>query len=190
MSWSTAYAELNESIADVFGESLSYVSLDGLTTATISEGVMYRDGEDGQAKFDFPTASVASPAFGDSLTDGDGVVWRVYEVLQKDSALTPVMLRRSTQWHAIDSQSYDPNTDAWANVTTGIYAHIEQTDGTEVIAAEDGHAANAFDVRTQYLTTVTDRMRLKWGSRYLYVAGTVQDPDQNFTTFKCVELEA
>jgi len=191
MSWATAISELNESTNDVFGESVDYESLDGLTTVAGITGVLYRDGEDGEGKFDMPTASVAAPGFGDKITDTEGVIWRVREAMQPDSGLTPLDLRSSDYFTTVTAEYYRDDTEVWATHTSGLIVLIEQSGSSEVLEPEDSRIIDQFTVRSQYLSSVTHKMRFKDGDRYLYVTGKQYDDSRSrYTEFECVEEEA
>ena len=191
MVWNNAFAELNTSVVDYFGESVDYLSLDTLTAVNGIQATLNRGGEDGTALFNMPVASVAVPAFGDSVTDGDAVVWRIAEVLQKFSDRTPCNLRRADFWHAVTAEYPLTNGTGWADHTTGIIAMIIPSTSSEVIDAEDGRAVNTFEVHTQNLDSLTHKMRFKWGSRYLYITGIRADATDALTSvFDVIEEEA
>jgi len=191
MTWQTAFVELNDSVEDHFGESVNYLSLNGLTAVTGITATLNRGGDDGKADFMMPTESVATPGFGDSLTDGDGVVWRIYEAMQKYSNITPCDLRRSEYWHSVVAEYYRTDTEVWATHTSGLTVHIENGSSVESLEPEDSNLANQFVLKTLLLASVTHKMRFKWGSRYLYVTGKrTDDTGTRWTLFDCVEDEA
>ena len=195
MTWPDAFAELNTSVVDYFGESVDYLSLDELTAVNGIAATLNRGGEDGDAVFNMPVASVAVPAFGDSITDSDAVVWRIAEVLQPFSDRTPCNLKRSDFWHTIDLQYMRTDTEVWDDNTEDIVAMINPTSSNEVISADDGHSITIYEVKIEYLTTPTRKMRFKWVNgavtRYLYIQGRRDDDTSGLTTtYECVEEEA
>ena len=195
MTWQDAFAELNTSVVDYFGETVNYLSLDGLTAVNGISATLNRGGEDGEALFNMPVASVAVPAFGDSITDTDSTVWRIAEVLQPFSDRTPCNLKRSDFWHNVDLQYMKSDTEVWDDHTEDMQALINTTSSSEVISAEDGHAVTVYDVHVQYLTTPTRQMRFKLVNgavtRYLYIVGRRDDASHSKSTiFECTEEEA
>ena len=190
MTWTDAFAELNTSVEDYFGESVDYLSLDGGTAVAGITATLNRGGEDGMAVFNMPVASVAVPAFGDKITASDGD-WRISEILQKFSDRTPCNLRRADFWFTIAAEYYDDNSDTWKDHTIGITAMVIPASSAEVIDAEDGRSVNTFEVHTENLNSITHKMRFKWGSRYLYVTGVISDAtDALKTVFEVIEEEA
>jgi head-tail adaptor len=195
MTWQNAFAELNASVVDYFGESVDYLSLDGLTAVNGISATLNRGGEDGDALFNMPVSSVAVPAFGDRITDGDAVAWRISDVLQPFSDRTPCNLKRSDFWYSVDLQYMKDDTEVWDDHTTGIISMINTTSSNEVISADDGHAVTVYEVKVEYLTTPTRQMRFKWVNgavtRYLYIQGRRDDESHGLTTiYECVEEEA
>lgn len=191
MSWNTAFAELNASVDDYFGESVDYLSLDTLTAVNGIQATLNRGGEDGSAVFNMPVASVAVPAFGDKITDPDAQEWRISEILQKFSGRTPCNLKRIDFWHTIDAEQPLSAGTGWEDHTTGITAMIVPGASSEVIDAEDGREVNTFEVHTQNLDSITHKMRFQWGTRYLYVTGIRADEtDALKTVFDVIEEEA
>jgi hypothetical protein len=188
MTWNTAFAELNASTVDYFGELVNYLSLDGNTAVTGISATLRRTGEDGSALFDMPAASVSVPAFGDSITDADSVVWRISEINQKFSDRTPCTLKRADFWKLVDIEQYI--TGAWATITSSVYVMIDVDASFEDI--DDGFIeTKEYTVKTQFMATPTQKMRFKWGSRYLYITGERPDNSQSFyTEWDCTEVEA
>jgi hypothetical protein len=191
MAWSDAFSELNSSVVDYFGESVNYLSLDELTAVNGISATLNRGGDDGMALFNMPKASVETPAFGDSITDSDSVVWRISKILQPFSDRTPCELMRSDFWASVDLQEMDNSSEIWTDNTLDITVMIKTSSSSEVIAAEDGHDVTVYEVHAQYLVTPTSRMRFKWGSKYLYITGRRDDDSHGLTTvYDCVEEEA
>ena len=176
MTWTSAFAELNSSVVDYFGELVNYLSRDGLTAVTGISATLNRGGEDGLADFNMPTASVASPQFADSITDSDAVAWRISEVMQGFSDRTPCTLKRGDLWETVDLQG--STNGVWANITTGIYCLIEAQQSFEDFD-EFNDLTTEYVVKMQYQTTPTQKMRLKWGARYLYISGIRPDLQHN-----------
>ena len=191
MAWNDAFAELNTSVVDYFGETISYLSLDGLTAVVGFSATLNRGGEDGSATFNMPKTAVETPAFGDKVTDSDGVEWRIAEVLQPFSDRTPCNLKRSDFWETLDLQYMTDDGEVWENHTTGITGLLMVSSSSEVVAAGDGHSVTVYEVKTTHLITPDHDMRFKWGSKYLYITGIKDDDTHELTTtFDCVEMEA
>ena len=189
MAWADAISEINTSTVEYFGEAFSYVSLDGLTTASVM-ATLTRGGADGDAVLNLDITDVAAPGFGDTVTGLDLVAWRISEVLQPFSSRTPCNMKRSDYWKLINLEEYNAS-DVWVTNTLNIDAMIQISSSAESISAEDGHTIDTYEVRTQYLTTPTRKMRFKWGSRYLYITGIKPDSSNSqFTIFDCAEDEA
>jgi len=190
MAWADAVSALNTATVDYFGEAFTYLSLDGLTTADIIS-TMTRGTADGDAVLNLEVSNVAAPGFGDKVTGADAVEWRISEVLQPFSGRTPCNMKRGDFWKLMNLEEYSTSTDKWITNTTNILAMITTESSSEVVSADDGHSVDTFQVRTQYLTTPTRKMRFKWGSRYLYITGIRPDASYaKFTNFDCVEDEA
>jgi len=188
MAWTDAFAEVNTSVTGYFGELVNYLSLDGLTAVNGITATLNRGGDDGTADFNMPVASVAAPAFGDSITDPDSVVWRISEVGQKFSDRTPCVLRRSDFWFLVNIEQFI--SGAWETMTTNVYVMIEINSSFEDL--DDGFIeTNEYTVKSQYMLSTTQKMRFKWGTRYLYITGERPDMSNSFfTEWDCSEVEA
>lgn len=188
MTWSAAFAELNSSVVDYFGELVDYLSRDDVTAVTGISATLNRGGEDGLADFNMPTASVASPQFADKITDSDLTVWRISEVMQGFSDRTPCMLKRGDLWETMDLQASSGGT--WSDITTGIPCLLEAQQSFEDFD-EFNDLTTEYMVKMQYQVTPTQKMRLKWGSRYLYITGIRPDLQHNqWMELDCREDEA
>jgi hypothetical protein len=188
MTWETAFAELNTSVVSYFGETVDYVSLDALTTVNDISATLNRGGDDGTAEFNMPVASVAVPAFGDKITDSDAVEWRISEIRQKFSDRTPCILMRSDFWETVDIEYH--TSGAWATHTSSVSCLITANSSFEDL--DDGFIEETeYTVKTQYLAAPTQKMRFKWGSRYLYITGKRPDESNELTVeWDCSEIES
>lgn len=163
------------------GEALTYNDRDGGADVTFTT-VMHRNGEDGSAVVNIPTASVAAPLFADKITDSSAVVWYISETQEASQGRTFCELKQSTWWQTVDLESSSGGT--WSTTTSNIICIIEAQQSYEEL--EDyGTTTKEFVVKMQYQVTPTSRMRLKWGSRYLYITGI--RPDETNTRF--IELD-
>lgn len=191
MTWTDAFTEVNSSVDSYFGELLNYESLDGLTVVTGMTATMRRGNEDGQADIDIPTSFLQDPEFGAVITDSNAVEWRIYNTMQTFSDRTPCELMRSGWWYNVDIEYYRDDTDVWDTHTTNVLAAIKISSSGEILDPEDNHIINTFVVRTQYLSSTTHKMRIKWGSRYLYITGIrPDDSNTRWVDMDCTEEEA
>lgn len=173
------------------GEALTYVSranYAGATTALTT--VMHRNGEDGTAVVNIQTASVASPLFADKITDGSAVVWYISEAQESSQGRTFCELKQSTHWDTIDIEASTNGT--WAAISGGssLLALINPEQSYEEF--DDFNAVTKeFTVKMKYLSTVTQKMRVKFGSRYLYITGVRPDrTESRYLELDCREDEA
>jgi len=172
------------------GEDVVYTDRETETDTNITT-VIHRTGDEGTGFINVPTASIGSPLFGDKVLDANGDSWRISEVLQKLQGRTPCNLKRIEYWHLVTLQEYNDSTDTWTDNTVDILAMVNVPTSSEVISAVDGHAIDQYEIKTTYLTTPTQRMRFKLGTRYLYITGVRPDDSRSkWVIFDCVEEEA
>ena len=172
------------------GEALTFnTRADGPDISFTS--VLHRNGEDGTAVVNIPVADVAAPAFADKITDADAVVWRIDNLRESFQGRTFCYLKQASWLETVDLQEFDEDTDDYTDNTTGILALITVSNASEVISAESGHSVVQLEVKTQYLTTPTRRMRFMWVTRELYITGRrPDDSHERYVIFDCVEEES
>lgn len=173
------------------GQVVDYLSRDGLTAVTDISAPLNRSGEDGTALVNLPVALVAAPVFADKITDPDAVEWRISRVLQRNNGQVPCELKRADFWITGNFETCAADGVTWSTHTSGVLALRHTSSSSEVISAEDGRAVEVMTLQTQHLTSITHKMRYKWGSRYLYVTGiSPDDTDAKTTIFDVIEEEA
>ena len=174
MTWSDAVSELNSSIGDYFGQLISYAPADG--SATIAGITANCDiGQDyGMADLDMPSASVAAPLIGSMITLADASQWRIYDAGAAAYGYSPCDIRSIDNWHTSEVQYY--TSGDWATHTTGLPVFIDPTSVNESYDPETMVTTTMFSGRCMYLATLTQKMRIIFDSRELYIVQALPDP--------------
>jgi head-tail adaptor len=168
--------ELNDSVRAEFGETADYTSESGVLTASISDLVIERLGEDGRAACDIDANDVLAPGIGDLIEVG-AESWRIYNRDALGSGYWPCRLRQLSEWAQLTIHTYNTTTDDWNETPAEtLWAHIETIDSTEAHDEEMGSIkVQVFNLMMPYDTDITFRTQLRWGSRRLYVSSVVPD---------------
>jgi len=174
MGFADALSELNTSVGDYFGETVTYVSADGNTTVSGIEDVVvdYMD-EEGSAMIDVPVASVSAPTVGAKLTLADTSVWRVYDHGNVKWGYTPCDIRSDDYWHTCVLEYFTAGN--WATHTTGLEVYMSEASVTEYLDGETSNVEMTYQARVMYLATPTERMRLNLGGTYYYLTSVAPD---------------
>jgi len=177
MGFSDALSELNDSVSDYFGETVDYVSADGNTTVSDIEDVVvdYMDPE-GEAMLDLPIASVSSPGVGAKITLDDLSEWYIYDYSNVKWGYTPCDIRSADYWQVCTLEHFVGN-DYEAH-TTGLAVYFAQATTSEFLDGETANVESTYPARCMFLTTPTEKMRLKVGTEYYYIVGIEDDASQ------------
>jgi head-tail adaptor len=169
------------------GEAIVHTDRDAVGSTNITT-VIHRNGDNGSAVVNIPTASVASPLFADKIVDANTVTWYISEVQETSQGRTFCELKKSTWWKTVDIET--SSNGVWSTHTASVICMIEPQQSYEEL--EDyGALTREFVVRMQYMATPNQRMRLKWGTRYLYITGIRPDETETrFIELDCREDEA
>jgi len=91
---------------------------------------------------------------------------------------------------ASNPDAYSERTTSWSNYATGVWAGIDSQGSREVERAQQTREEVTHVVKIEYDSGVTVDMRIKFGSRYLDIAG-VQNTDERDRelVLACVEQE-
>ena len=94
----------------------------------------------------------------------------------------------------IDLQDATTPTDGniaptYANHVTGLWAEVLETAGGEYLRGRQIEANVRAVITIRYRSDVTPRMRVKWGTRYLYVKTVHSAPGRTYTVLDCSEVQ-
>ena len=169
------------------GEALTFNTRAGGPDVTFTT-VMHRNGEDGSATVNIPTASVAAPVFADKITDASAAIWYISDARETLQGRTYCDLKLSTWWQTVDIEEFAGGS--WGTHTASVICIIDANSSFEDFD-EFNSLTTEFTVRMQYMSDPTQKMRLKWGSRYLYITGIRPDETETrFMDLDCREDEA
>lgn len=169
------------------GEALTYLDRDGANGKSFTT-VMHRNGDDGSAVINIPVASVANPKFADKITDGDSVVWYISEAYETSQGRTYCELKQSTWWQTVTIETM--TNGVWGTLTANVLAMITANSALEDYD-EYNNTTTEYEIKMQYMATPAEKMRLKWGSVYIYITGITPDPTYSrYITANGSEVEA
>ena len=169
------------------GEALTYNDRDGGANVNFTT-VMHRNGEDGSAVVNIPTANVSNPLYAAKITDAAAIVWYISEAQETSQGRTFCNLKQSTWWQTVNIET--ATAGVWSTHTSNVICVLDAEQSYEDFD-EYNSLTKEFTAKMQFMSTPTQRMRLKWGSRYLYVTGIRPDEtNQRFIEVDCREDEA
>ncbi len=169
------------------GEALTWQSRDGGAAVAITT-VMHRNGENGSAVINIPVADVAAPEFSDKITDGAAVDWYVSNVNETSQGRTYCELKKSSWWQTVNIEENIAGT--WSVHTAGVLGILESRSSVEDFD-EFNQLQTDYTFKCMYLSDPTQKMRLKFGSRKLYITGIINDETRSrWSEIECVEVES
>lgn len=105
-------------------------------------------------------------------------------------SLDPARLRELVDIQTATTPTTGETTPTYANLATGLWAEVLETGGSEYIRGRQIEAGISAIVTIRYRADVTPRMRVKWGSRYLYVVYAIDPTGQRVATeLLCKEVQ-
>ena len=174
MTWTDAFTELNSSIDDYFGQLLSYAPADGGATITGITANVDITQEYGMANMDMPIASVVAPLIGSLITLADASQWRIYDAGAPAYGYAPCDIRSLDNWQEVTLEYY--TSGDWATHTLNIPLYIDPTSVTESYDPESLVTSTFMNGRCMYLNTISQKMRILYGTRELYITQVLPDP--------------
>lgn len=173
-------------ILSLDGEVLTYTSRDGGAAVTMKT-VIHRDGEDGSGVINIPVADIVTPVFADKIVDEDGIIWYVTDTRETLQGRTFCDLKQSTFWQTVDIEEF---AGTWGTHTASVICLIESTSSLEDFD-EFNSLTTEYTVKMEYMSDPTQKMRIKWGSKYLYITGIRSDESYSrWIELDCREDEA
>lgn len=186
MSWSTAISELNDSVGDYFGETVTYTTVAGSATTGVTAVVDYIEAE-GQAFCDIPTATISSPEIGALITLGsDSTTFRVYDYGNVRRGYTECDIRSTDYWQTCMLQSYSGG--AWSG-SAQHYVFFPEPQAVEYLDGDTSNVEEIFNVRTQYHVSITEKKRFKVGSVFYYIQSVQPDQAERYMDIQLSKRE-